>query len=119
MARYPLPFEWAARGEWNMKWVPTRAAHLAEHKRMIALEALDRVRESTMLVRQAGNAVFVHAVDSGCDDVSVSVYAGVYGEVTYGDAWLPPYGGEGLFDPPTSVEAYAQWIEAGNMYIVP
>lgn len=100
-----------------MKWVPTKSAHLAEHDWMIALEALDRVRESTILVRQAGNAVFQHAAGTGCDDVWVSVGASVYGEVQIGSAlWTPP---PLPWEPPSSIEAYSQWVEAGNVWIVP
>ncbi|RMF43658.1 MAG: RHS repeat-associated core domain-containing protein, partial [Planctomycetota bacterium] len=57
LARYPLPFRWAARGFWNMRYVPNRQVHMALHLRMMKLEALDRVREATILVRQAGNRI--------------------------------------------------------------
>ncbi len=49
--RYPLPFKWSARGYWNMRWLPSRTAHLAAHARITRLEALDELREQTMFQR--------------------------------------------------------------------
>ena len=107
IARYPLPFQWAARGAWNMKWVPTRAAHTAEHARMLALEALDEVREATLLVRQAGNevALFLEGARP-CGDCAVDVSANVAG-IGAEDGPIPP-------TPTAGVEASAQWSESGE-----
>ncbi len=54
-ARYPLPYEWAARSEWNLTWYATRAEHQAAHAQMQLFETIDKYRESTMITRQAVN----------------------------------------------------------------
>jgi len=91
-ARYPLPFEWAVRGSWNMKWVPTRAAHMAEHARMMRFEALDRLRESTLLIRQAANRIALFVEQEYPCDWSVSISADVSGEVSMGgDGYAPGF----------------------------
>lgn len=54
LARYPLPFKWAAQGFWNMQHV-SESVHLAKHARMMRLESLDRLREMTLITRQAVN----------------------------------------------------------------
>jgi RHS repeat-associated protein len=107
IARYPLPFEWAARGKWNMKWVPSEAAHLAEHDRMLALEALDEVREATMLVRQAGNevGVYIEGQRPCFDDWSVDVFANVSGTSAQ-DGAIPE-------TPATTIDASADYFEMG------
>jgi RHS repeat-associated protein len=75
IARYPLPFEWAAQGSWNMKWVPSTAAHMAEHANMLRLEALDELREATLGVRQAANQL-ANMASQACDwSVDVSAHA--------------------------------------------
>jgi RHS repeat-associated protein len=81
VARYPLPFEWSAKGYWNMQWVPNRATHNALHTRMMAFESLNRYRESTLLLRQAANRLAIYAENEsgGCLD-SIEVSAKVYGE---------------------------------------
>ncbi len=80
MARYPLPFKRAARGFWNMRWVPDRAAHNALHLHMMRLEAIDRVREATLLIRQAVNRIALYAERQGCP-VSVTARARTSGSV--------------------------------------
>jgi RHS repeat-associated protein len=110
IARYPLPFRWAARGHWNMKWVPTRAAHEAEHARMLRLEALDRYRESTLLVRQAANELALYIEGKRpCYDWSVDVSASVKGS-GWQDGPIPS-------DPVMLIEALVQGQESGIGYI--
>ena len=70
-ARYPLPFEWAARGDWNMTWYATKAEHRAAHARMMFLETIDGYRETTILVRQTGNEIINYlsaSPDARCFD---------------------------------------------------
>ena len=43
-----------------MKWVKDTKQHAALHKRMIKLESLDRARESTFIIRQAGNRLGIY-----------------------------------------------------------
>ena len=76
-ARYPLPFRWAAQGFWNLKWLPDRAAHTAAHLKLMRLEAVDRLRESTLLVRQAVNRIAIVASQSTQCPVSVNARAAV------------------------------------------
>ena len=59
-ARYPLPYDWAAKGEWNMTWYASRTEHHAAHARMQMLETIDKYRESTLLTRQTINAIINH-----------------------------------------------------------
>ena len=98
-ARYPLPFEWSAKGYWNMRWVPDRATHNALHARMMTLESWDRYRESTLLLRQAANRLMIYAENEsgGCWD-SIDVSAEVYGEVS-----LDFFGNSGQNSIPISV----------------
>jgi RHS repeat-associated protein len=106
IARYPLPFKWAARGAWNMKWVPTRAAHMAEHANMLRLEALDEAREATMFVRQAGNAL-ANYIDglASCNNWSVDISANVSGSSVQ-DGPIPEV-------PSSMIEADVQISESG------
>jgi RHS repeat-associated protein len=60
LARYPLPFRWAAQGGWNywnLTLLPNRAAHLAAHRWIMRLEAIDRLRELTLIGRQTTNRI--------------------------------------------------------------
>ena len=81
-ARYPLPFRWASNGFWNMKWIPTRAAHNAAHLRLMRLEALDRLRESTILIRQSINRIMIYLEEEDLCWDSMEVRAQIYGSVT-------------------------------------
>ncbi|MCC7292916.1 MAG: hypothetical protein IT449_12715 [Phycisphaerales bacterium] len=87
-ARFPLPFEFAAQGSWNMEHISTgtvigdRVAHLDYHRYLMRLEALDRLRTATMGVRQATNAVFAH-VGCSCFKPSVSISTSFSGEAVY------------------------------------
>jgi RHS repeat-associated protein len=110
IARYPLPFRWSARGHWNMKWMPTRAAHEAEHARMLRLEALDRYRESTLLVRQAANELALYIEGKRpCYDCSVDVSASMKG-IGWQDGQIP-------FDSVMLIEALVHGRESGIGYI--
>ncbi len=99
LARCPLPFEWAARGSWNMVWYPTRAEHVAAHEYLMVIESLDKARSMTMISRQGVNAIIQHlnssesikcwdGIDmsvkidytSGGDDSSLPVSASVFFE---------------------------------------
>jgi RHS repeat-associated protein len=105
IARYPLPFKWAAQGAWNMKWVPSRAAHLAEHANMLRLEALDEVREATILVRQAGNQLALYLDGVACD-WTVDISANANGTSAQ-DGPIPE-------TPSTTIDASVQYSESGN-----
>ena len=76
-ARYPLPFEWAAKGEWNMVWYANNAEHIAAHQRLMKLEAIDRLRELTMFSRQGINAIMQHlnsSKETKCwDSIDISI----------------------------------------------
>lgn len=66
-----------------MKWVPTRAAHAAEHARLLRMEAFDRARESTLLIRQAANEITLYVEGKyQCGDWAVDIKAGVQGYST-------------------------------------
>ena len=111
LARYPLPFEFAAQGSWNMKWVPTRAAHAAEHARDLRLEALDRFRESTLLVRQAANEVALYTEGQRpCYDWSVKVSASV-NAAGWQDGPIPS-------DPSMTIGAHVGGMESGTGFIL-
>ena len=62
-ARYPLPYKWAARSEWNLTWYATRSEHQAAHAQMQLFETIDKYRESTMITRQAVNRM-INYLDS-------------------------------------------------------
>lgn len=65
-----------------MKWYATKAAHLAEHARLMKLEALDRFRESTILIRQATNRLLLYLEkNQPCWD-SVTIKVNVSGSVS-------------------------------------
>jgi len=74
-ARYPLPFKFAAQSRRNMKHV-THAEHIASHRWMRKLESVDRLREMTMISRQAVNEIAIWLDgERGCgcwDSVDVS-----------------------------------------------
>jgi len=73
-ARYPLPYEWSARGHWNMTWLPNNSTHMAHHNRMMMLDALDYYRTMTMGTRQAANQVFLYVESQiECERPSVTV----------------------------------------------
>ena len=76
-ARFPLPYEWAARGEWNMTWYATKAEHTAAHKSMMMLEAVDRFRTVTLGARQGANIIMTQlnsSEDTRCwDSIDVSI----------------------------------------------
>ncbi len=78
IARYPLPFEWAARGEWNLTWYATAAEHNAAHRWMMQLESLDKFREITLGTRQLGNRIINKlnsSSDTKCwDSIDLNVY---------------------------------------------
>ena len=83
-ARYPLPYRWAARGSWNMKWYATKAEHDAAHARMQALEAIDKFRQSSLLTRQSINRI-INYLDSHDDtkcwdsvDVQTTIFHSEY-----------------------------------------
>ena len=78
IARFPLPFEWAARGEWNLTWYASAAEHSVAHRRMMQLESLDIFREITFGTRQVGNHV-INKLNSDSetkcwDSVDLNVY---------------------------------------------
>ncbi len=79
-ARFPLPYEWAAKGEWNMTWYATRAEHQAAHNRMMMLEAIDKYRVLSLGTRQGANHI-MNKLNSSSEtkcwdsiDISVDVY---------------------------------------------
>ena len=78
IARYPLPFEWAARGEWNLTWYANAAEHTAAHRRMMQLESIDQFREITIGTRQLGNTLINRlnsSSDTKCwDSIDLNVY---------------------------------------------
>ena len=78
IARYPLPFEWAARGEWNLTWYANAAEHAAAHRRMMQLESMDQFREITLGTRQLGNTLINRlnsSSDTKCwDSIDLNVY---------------------------------------------
>jgi hypothetical protein len=61
--RFPLPYEWAARGFWNMVHVSVER-HAAEHAWIRTLDKLDVIRTWTSPVRSAGNAIIQHGLRS-------------------------------------------------------
>jgi len=111
IAKYPLPFKWAAQGAWNMKWVPSRAAHQAEHAKMLALEAVDDLRESTLLVRQAANQIGLY-LDGNVCDWSVDVSASVKGVESDGGGLLAPI--PETPTPMTTIDASATYEGSGE-----
>ena len=79
-ARYPLPYKWAAKGEWNLTWYSTKAGHQAAHARMQMFEAIDKYRQSTLLTRQSINVIINHLNsnnDTKCWD-SLDVQTDIY-----------------------------------------
>jgi hypothetical protein len=102
IARYPLPFKWSARGHWNMRHYRNADDHLWAHQRMLYAEAVDRLRESTILIRQAANELFLWMEGSRpCyDDWSIEIRAYVFGEIFAGlvNAGFPPVGSPHFID---------------------
>lgn len=89
-----------------MKWVPNKAAHLAEHAKMLRLEALDRLREATIMVRQIANEVGLYLEGArGHCDWSVDVKASVRG-ATIVQGPIPP-------TPQPEINAYVETSENG------
>lgn len=82
-ARYPLPFEWAAQGKWNMTWVPDRVTHNALHAQIKTIESWDKFRESTIFLRQAGNRVMIYLEEEGVcwESIETSVVYDMSGTV--------------------------------------
>ncbi|TWT45062.1 tRNA(Glu)-specific nuclease WapA precursor [Phycisphaerae bacterium RAS1] len=106
LARFPLPFRFAARGFWNMTWISSQAAHIAQHRRLLRLEGLDRLRESSMLVRWAANELSFYA-DAWlrCEFDSITITVGIFGRVSE----------EGTqFGYSTEVSETVYWSEAGR-----
>jgi hypothetical protein len=68
--RFPLAFEWAAQGFWNMVHL-TQEEHAFEHAWLQVLDKLDVVRAWTSPVRTAGNAIMQHILGR-IDDGSAS-----------------------------------------------
>ena len=58
-ARYPLPFEWAAKSSLNLTYTASRAEHVKLHQWMQKLERIDQFREKTMFARQLINRMII------------------------------------------------------------
>lgn len=61
--RFPLPFTWAARGFWNLKWLPGSTVsshnrlHRIHHWWLRTLDKMDYVRTWTSPIRTAANEI--------------------------------------------------------------
>lgn len=73
IARYPLPFNFAARGFWNMVHVKTRQSHYQLHRIEQAWERVDEFRESTLLIRQAINRISMYLGSRNQDDYEIGI----------------------------------------------